>query len=183
MKIFVVNNEVEKNIWSVIKHNHIVMDVIDFLKKIAHKGHKQLDFHNKKILDHHERSIICLELTNNIDKKFAKMNFINQICGLFDQIYRGEKKENVFNYKNFDGVYSKQSEKLLNIAQQVFTAYNSHLEEHNLIDRTDFISKCLESAEINGHSSDHGFKSVTLHDSIDRIFPKIRKTLNLEFED
>jgi hypothetical protein len=53
MKIFVVLDGIQKNIWELVKHQHVVLDIIDFLKTIDKMVHCN-DLTNKKIIDKQE---------------------------------------------------------------------------------------------------------------------------------
>ena len=171
MKVFVVMNEIQKNIWEIAKSQHIVMDIVDFLKKINSNFYES-EFEKKKIIDNYERQLVCLDLTSQINNKFAKMDLVKEMCELFDDAYRCGDFNKPFDYQ--DG-HTINREKFLMVAKKIFEFWRLHLKERNAVDRSDLISLCVKNSVENGYSYECNFESVDFHDSVSVAFPELCK--------
>jgi hypothetical protein len=171
MKVFVVMNEIQKNIWEILNSQHVVLDIVDFLKKVNSNFYESVSI-GKKIIEGYERQLVCLDLTSQINNKFAKMDLVKRMCGLFDDGYKCGDFNKPFEYQEDQTI---SDEKFLMVAKKIFEFWRLHLKDRNAIDRSDLISLCVRNLVENGYSGEYTFESVDFHDSINVAFPEFCK--------
>lgn len=164
-------NEVQKNIWELIKTEHTIIDIIDFFKKI-NSSFYEANFKEKKIIENYQRQLVCLELTSQINRKFAKMNLVKEMCLLFDNAYVCGDLNKPFEYQESQTI---SREKFLMVAKKIFEFWRLHLKENNSVDRVGAISLCVKNVLKNGYSGECNFESVDFHDSVSVAFPEFCK--------
>ncbi len=169
--MFVVMNEVQKNIWGIVKSQHVVLDIVDFLKKV-NSAFCNSEFHDRKIIDSYDRQLVCLDLTSQVNSKFAKMDVVKRMCNLFDDAYLCGDFDKPFEYHD-DLTIS--DEKLFLVAKKVFEFYRNYLNENNLVDRSDFIARCVGDLSSKSDIKNFDFESVNFHESILDLFPNFCK--------